>query len=252
MSPHLTIALFLCFFTLSCSNDIDNNTTSTKDQLSISSQTSLSNSNQQTLSLNKDTIEKGWKRVKLEGIGSFIYPDSRLEVQDASIKTFLDTLKGQLTVPAPPARFTLQQQGFNSFSNLDEYVRVMVETYSGSKGDFLKSNLLSVKDLTIEEQSQIKEYYKSDIANNFKRAGVTISKWYPVELLQINGAFCILLRYTRQTVSDKGDVLVNLYCFPDNDREFDFTLACRVGDKDKWSIDFEKIIKSFTVVKTVR
>ena len=245
------IILFLTILAYACTGDSANKSAMVNDKDIKTSKINNNHSKDQKNDTKNEIIEEDWEKIQLEGIGSFSYPKTKLEVQNQNLKMLVDTLKKLSTVTAPPARFTLQQKGFNNFSNLNEYVRVMVETYSASKGDLLNSNL-KVKNLTIKEQNQIKDFYKNDIDANFKKAGIEITKCYPVELLNINGAFSILLKYSRNSISKKGDILVNLYCFPNNDREFDLTLSCRENEKAKWEKDFMKIVKSFTVENKIK
>lgn len=184
-----------------------------------------------------------WKTLQIQNIGELSYPSKRLEIQNANLKALNDSLKTILVIPAMPSKLTLQQIGLNS-GQIFSYCRVLVEEIRGKNGDFIPSKTKIIS-LTNEEKTIIKENYKQSIVNSFKSLGLEIKKWYPVELKEINGAFCILLKYERESTVNKSDVVVNLYCFPQNNKEIDLTLSCRIEEKSNWESDFNKIINSF-------
>ncbi len=184
-----------------------------------------------------------WKTLQIHSIGELSYPSKRLEIQNTNLKALNDSIKSVLVIPVLPSKLTLQQVGLNSGQNFS-YCRVLVEEIKGKNGDFLPSRT-KLKSLTNEEKTIIKENYKLSIVNTFKSLGLEIKKWYPVELKEINGAFCILLKYERASIVNKSDVLVNLYCFPQNNREIDLTLSCIIEEESNWEKDFNKIINSF-------
>jgi hypothetical protein len=184
-----------------------------------------------------------WKTLQIQNIGDLSYPSKRLEIQNSNLKALNDSIKTILVIPVMSSKLTLQQVGLNTGQNFS-YCRVLVEEIKGNNGDFLPSNI-KLNSLTNEEQNLVKENYKLSIINSFRSLGIEIKKWYPVELKEINGAFCIILKYERESSVSKSDVIVNLYCFPKNNKEIDLTLSCRIDEKSSWESDFNKISNSF-------
>lgn len=196
-----------------------------------------------TSSLEDTTKIEVWKTLQIQGIGDLSYPSNRLEIQNANLKALNDSIKSKFVIPAMPSTLTLQQAGLNSGQNFS-YCRVLVEVINGKDKDFLSSKT-KISSLTSQEKTLLKENYKQSIINSFKSLKLEIKKWYPVELKEINGALCIGLKYERESTVSKSDVIVSLNCFPQNNREIDLTLSCRIDEKSTWESDFSKIINSF-------
>lgn len=184
-----------------------------------------------------------WKTIKFLNLGEISYPSNRLEIQNANLKALNDSIISTFVIPVLPSKLTLQQVGLNSGQNFN-YCRVLIEEIKGNQGDFLMKNT-KLNTLSNDEKSSIKAFYKKSIVESFKSVGIEIKKWYPVLLTEINGSFCIILKYERESTVSKSDVLVNLYCFPNNNREIDLTLSCRIAESISWDADFVKIVNSF-------
>lgn len=218
---------------------------------SKTSSTKQCNINKRQIIIESADNAESWRQLEIDSLGSFIFPGDKLEIQSKKIIGMMDSLRKIIKINTTPTRFVLQQKGFNDFKNL-KYVRVIVETYNGQGGNYLKGSS-KIREYTKVEQNQIKTAYKNSIINNFKTAGFQILKWYPVELQEINGSFCIVLKFDRKALTKgEADVHVRLYSFPNNKRQFDLTMACRVDDVVSWGGDFDKIIKSFSLSNKVR
>ncbi len=187
--------------------------------------------------------EENWKTLQIHNIGEISYPSSRLEIQNEELKALNDSLRSILVIPALPTKLTLQQIGLNSGTNFS-YCRVLVEEIKGKSGDFLESNI-KLKSLSNDDQQMVSKIYKNSVVNSFKKQGIEIKKWDPVELKEINGSFCVHLSYERASTVNKSNVVVNLYCFPNNKNEVDITMSCRIEEFTNWSTDFSKILNSF-------
>ena len=192
-----------------------------------------------------ESNEEKWKTLQVQNIGEISYPSSRLEIQNEELKALNDSIRSILVIPALPTKLTLQQIGLNSGTNFS-YCRVLVEEIKGKPGDFLESNI-KLKSLSNDDRQIVAKIYKNSVVNSFKKLGIEIKKWHPVELKEINGSFCVYLKYERESTVNKSDVVVNLYCFPNNKNEVDITMSCRIEEFTSWSTDFSKIINSFTL-----
>ena len=184
-----------------------------------------------------------WKTLQIKGFGDLSYPSNRLEIQNENLKALNDSIKSKFVIPVMPSKLTLQQFGLNAGQNF-KYCRVLVEVINGKDKDFLPSKT-KISSLTSQEKTVLKENYKQSIINSFKSLKLEIKKWYPVELKEINGAICIALKYERESTVSKSDVIVSLNCFPQNNREIDLTMSCRIDEKATWESDFTKILNSF-------
>tara|TARA_R110001606_G_scaffold26570_3_gene85856 strand:+ start:1117 stop:1965 length:849 start_codon:yes stop_codon:yes gene_type:complete len=184
-----------------------------------------------------------WVELNLNGVGSFRYPASNLEIQNIDLKTINDAIRASYSIEVPPSKLTLQQTGLNSAENY-KYARVIVEKYSGSPDDYLnKSTKLS--SLSDNKKKEIIGIYESSVVDGYKAMSVEIVKWYPVELEEINNQFAIHLHWEHKSTIRKGNVDTHLYCFPDNNKETDITLSCRQVNVEEWKKIYLKIANSF-------
>lgn len=197
-----------------------------------------------TLNVNAQTNES-WTELNLNGIGSFKYPTSNLEIQNIDLKAINDSIRASYSIEVPPSKLTLQQTGLNSEENY-KYARVIVQKYSGSPDDYLnKSTRLS--SLSDNEKKEIIDTYESSVVDGYKAMSIEIVKWYPVELEEINNQFAIHLHWVRKSTIRKGNVDIHLYCFPDNNKEIDLTLSCREVHVEEWKKIYVKIANSFVL-----
>jgi len=188
-----------------------------------------------------------WRKVTINNVATFKYPDATLEIQNNKIRKFVDSLKNELTIPAATSKFTLQQEGFNENENNEKYVRILWEKYEGAHGDFLESDI-EPNELTESDQKMIKDYYKNDFETNLKLAGTEVISFDGVSLINHSGRFCIKISLTRKSKLNYGPVRVTTYCFPNSSHEYDFVFACRESERNKWDIAFDGIFKSFKFI----
>lgn len=189
----------------------------------------------------KDSIQRNWKTIEIEGIGKFCFPSDRMEIQNEKLKAICDSVKSHFVIPAPPSKLTFQQKGLNNGQN-SQYCRFLIEQYNGLEGDFL-DRFTKINSLTSDEIRVIKENYKGLFQTGLQTQKIEVVKWFPTEVLTMKGSFCVCVKYIRKSVvANNPDVLVTTYCFPQSQREIDITFACRNEDMTMWNNDFSKMI----------
>jgi ribosomal protein L20 len=198
------------------------------------------------LKYSKTSLDSNWYLIKIDSICRFSFPLNRLEFQNVYHRRTVDSILKEFNL-TNHKKVVLQQKGFNDFKN-GNYTRVLVEVINGSKDEFLKRNT-KVKSFTNEEIVQIKNSVKSNYINNLKKVNIKIIKWHNVSITEINNSFCIRSKYDRQSAVDPLKlVTVDVYSFYDSNRIIDLTFSCMKDDYINWNGDFEKIVKSFSLI----
>ena len=194
-------------------------------------------------------VQKGWERIYIKDLGYFDLPPT-MEIQKGKYKEFVDLQRGIKGYETP--MLTAQQKGLNNLEKegLEKYARFQFATNVGKSGDFFPADF----DMSIFTEQEITELEK-EIDTNCKESVYSSSdfnldnkiiEWYPVKFEKINGMLCVHISYKRQFL-EKPHVLVNIYNFPNNDREYVLTLSYRFEESDFWKKDFEKVLDSFRI-----
>jgi hypothetical protein len=189
--------------------------------------------------IDKKTSDSIWQTINISNFISFKYPSDILRLQDKITADLIDSLRMIWNVPGE------KKIALESVIK-DSYVNVLLQTNIGNDGDFLVHDI-QLKDLTFDERQFVKNYYLDGEKKSFEQRGVEIKKWYPVQLIEIGGEFCIRVKYIRESLLKKGDVMVILNCFPQSDREFVLSTSCRTDVFMKWENIFNSILNSVEI-----
>ncbi|MFM2194685.1 MAG: hypothetical protein RL092_285 [Bacteroidota bacterium] len=195
-------------------------------------------------------VQKDWTRVYVKDVGHFDIPPT-MEIQKGLFKKFVENYRevnGYDTL-----QLTVQQRGVNDFTkeSQETFARIDFETAIDAEGDNPSSNfdMFSLgQDILTDMGTQIDELYKDAIKNSpeYKKIGMKLIEWYPMKFETINGMLCYHMSWKRQ-FSNNPYVMVNMYIFPNNDREHTITMSYRIEDAEIWKADFEKVLDSFRI-----
>jgi hypothetical protein len=195
-------------------------------------------------------VQKDWTRVYVKDVGHFDIPPT-MEIQKGLFKKFVENYRevnGYDTL-----QLTVQQKGVNDFTkeSQETFARIDFETAIDAEGDNPSSNfdMFSLgQDILTDMGTQIDELYKDAIKNSpeYKKIGMKLIEWYPMKFETINGMLCYHMSWKRQ-FSNNPYVMVNMYIFPNNDREHTITMSYRIEDAEIWKADFEKVLDSFRI-----
>ncbi|MBV6462044.1 MAG: hypothetical protein HJHJAOHD_02180 [Flavobacteriales bacterium] len=193
--------------------------------------------------------EKGWKRIEIADIGSIdLAPE--LEIQGGDYKVFNAKLRdkmGQyLKVDFSQPKLTLQPKGINEFNqqSLKKYIRIMVETIPGNKGEFDKIN--EQIEISDNELSELNSEFKSQIIQSFQGTTLKLIEWYPTEIVELNNMTAIRMSYKRQ-LKDQPHVMVEIFRIQNNDRMHSLTISYRENEKSLWKTIIEKTKASYRI-----
>ncbi len=193
-------------------------------------------------------IEDGWIRLNIKDIGSFEYPTDFLELQSGDYELAVEVFAQILELPITD--FTLQQVGLNEFlpSAFDEYRRVIFLTFYLNPGD----ETFRAKEeyiMSQEELDELEQQLKDDLVQGFemfKTVGseMKLVESVSLEIKEVNGMFPLVHTYKRQ-LNDNPVVLVQVYMFPNYDREHYLSFSYRVIDEEESRDIYDKILDSF-------
>ena len=195
------------------------------------------------------SIEKDWTRIYIDELGSFDLPPS-MEIQDGLAKEITENYN--LIMELPSSNVIAQQKGMNEDMTIDgtkgnggeRYVRVMLYTNLGKKGEFPKlyceSSPFSKTDMIFKNLG-----LKRDYEQGVESAGGRIIEWFSVGFKKINQMCALHISYIRS--GNKSNVKVDEYKFFNYDREYQLILSYRVNEEGFWGEDLKKILNSFTI-----
>ena len=169
----------------------------------------------------------------------FSYPSNKLKVQGSIRKMLIDSVRNIMELPYEK-KIALESKLNNN------YVNILLQTTTGAEGDFISSNF-RIAELSYEEQQMAKAIFLDREKRTFEMYGVEIKKWYPVQLDEINGCFCIKLEYIRESKLG-DDVHVWLAYFPDRDIEYALSTSCRINNVSNWQLIFKELINSARII----
>lgn len=199
--------------------------------------------------LNK--IDSTWNKVYIKETGTIYLPQT-LEIQDGIYKKFVEGRTKKMGFEV--SDLVAQNKGTNNFEGAETYARVMLTTVIGEKNDFEELDF-EINKYTEREIIDIGNNFKEIILNQFSSVNQKTEKeaklinWYQPELIKINGASCLHLRYERQ-LSSSPIVKVNSYIFFNNDKMHTLVLSYRKSDSDLWKEDIVKILNSLKIIKS--
>ncbi|MDL2223592.1 hypothetical protein LJB98_05800 [Bacteroidales bacterium OttesenSCG-928-M11] len=159
---------------------------------------------------------------------------NKMELQSSSYK------------PQEPNKVVFQQKGLNngSISAEETYVRLIIETSIGTRGDYEK--LGSTTPISESEMKELNEMLRQSLISQFKGSGMKLITWHGTSFKKINGQNCLIYSYLRQ-LRDNPPVEVSIYSFHNNDRVHTITISCRKDEKKDWWTILTNSIKSFKI-----
>jgi hypothetical protein len=174
-----------------------------------------------------DETLKGYEKILLTDVGYIPIP-SELELQSGNYKDFVESgqklMAQKFKFEISDNRIVFQQKGINSLyhKGFSSYVRVIIETSKGSRGDYMsQTDNFSASAADIAELSAA---YKQQMQATFKGTALRLIKWQSVSIVDINGSHAIKMSYIRQ-MNDQPYVQVDMYQFHNNDRMHTLTLS---------------------------
>lgn len=198
----------------------------------------------QQLPLAAPSLQPGWERISIKGMGSLDLPPT-MEIQKGIYKEFSDEYNRTNGYNASP--LVLQQKGLNdqTSSGFSKYARIIIETTLGNPNDYERLNF-SVSSISQAEINELSSLFYQEIKLGFTGSPIKLIEWYPVKIEKINGMSCIHISYTRQ-VEQNPYVFVHIYKFHNYDRIHSLTMSYRITESDYWKSDFATVLKSFRI-----
>uniref|UniRef100_A0A7C6AAE0 Uncharacterized protein n=1 Tax=candidate division WOR-3 bacterium TaxID=2052148 RepID=A0A7C6AAE0_UNCW3 len=195
-------------------------------------------------------IPEKWTKIEIKDIGSIAIPPS-MElrddnsfislVADISYDHFNTYQKIKMTKP----KIVIQPKGLNEVNRLPfpTYSRILIYVAKGKPGDFPKIN--EKLNFSASEMKVIEDYLKEEAEAQLGKLFGKVLKWYPVEILSINGMTTIKISYLRQGINTP--VFVQVYKFFNYDEAIEITLSYRENESELWKSDFDKVINTFDI-----
>ena len=179
-------------------------------------------------------------KYNIENVGNILI-SPKLELQSGDYKQGLDNylhVRGE--------RISFQQKGLNEFnsSSFNTYVRLLIETTIGIKGDYEKLN--GDFEISTAELNELSVIFKQQVLQQLRVTDMKLHFWYGTSIERINNQVCIKYSYVRQH-GDNPPVEVATYIFQNNDRMHTITISCRKVEKDIWWPILMKSLNSFKI-----
>lgn len=195
------------------------------------------------------TIE-GWTRVSAPGICEFQIPPT-MELQGQPLRLLNDAFRGSvLRVTDAADRIVAQQAGLNAQAPQAQrqYVRFIVETRLGSRGDFPRIDqplVVSAEEIA-EFDADVRKTLAAETSQIVaKGMEMTVGNWEKARVTRINGMDCMLVGYTR-SANGAPPARVRMYTFFNDDRTHLVTASYRVEQSELWAADLDRVIKTLT------
>lgn len=178
-----------------------------------------------------------------------------MEIQAGTYKRISDKFQEEiLELPVDSTRVLAQQKDLNTYKKkaFKTYARIMVETEYGRKGDYEKiTTQLTATKFELRELGGI---FRQEMETELKKISakgkmkMELTSWYPIKLVEINGASMIHVKYIR-TVNNGPEALVNMYIVQNYDRMHRITISYRISNSYLYKDDLGKVIYTFRFKK---
>ena len=197
-----------------------------------------------SLSFQSFTQTSSWERIYLKNVGHFDMPPT-MEVLSGKYKVIVDEFKNIYGYDVN--QLVIQQKGLNEFgqSASKKYARILFDIEIGNQGDLEKQNF-NVNGITLSELTELGKTYKPSIEKSVEVTGSKLIEWFPVKAEKINSYSCLHISYKRQ-LNNRPQVMVNMYLFMNNDRQYILTMSYRINEEDYWKADLEKTLDSLVI-----
>ena len=198
-------------------------------------------------------IPEKWTKIEIKDIGSIAIPPS-MELRDDNsfISLVADISRDRIytnkKIEMVKPNLVIQPKGLNALNkeSFQNYSRILINVSKGKPGDYYKIN--EKINLSTSEKKELEDFFKEEIEKLLNQMIVKhkVLKWYPVEILIINGMTTIKISYLRQMESNPP-VFVQSYKFFNYDEAIEITLSYREKDSELWKSDFDIVIKTFNI-----
>lgn len=198
-----------------------------------------------------DKPKPGWKRVKIENVGTIDLPPE-MEIQGQEFieraEPSMEKLQEYWDIEFSKPTLIFQPNGVNSNNPdaLKKYSRVMYETFKGTPSEYQR--LTETLAISNTDLIDLDKEIHNQIINEFSRTALRIIEWYPVKTTVVNGMPAILISYKRQ-LKNEPYVNVKMYRFQDYDKMHSLTLSYRIEEKDLWAAPLDGVLNSFRITK---
>ena len=179
-------------------------------------------------------------KYTIDNVG-YIFVSPELELQSGDYKEYTESYpqvgKGWVI---------FQQKGLNEYSPsaMGHFVRIMVYTIMGNKGDFLKVN--ADMDVSVSDLDNLNSTLKRQCIQENESMGIEVLLWYGVSVERINNQNCV--KYSCLTkYGTNPPVEAAYYMFQNDDRVHLVSISCRKKDKDIWWPILMKSLNSFKI-----
>jgi hypothetical protein len=201
---------------------------------------------------------RSWLTIQIQDVGSFEIPPT-MEVRGGVYEKVTDAIKEYLKINYP-TDVIIHPKGLNEYSNkLGVYGRIILQTQifevdddplelDFNIADISREDLLNIDNSLREISENETELFNEKTKNEAVKGDVKIIEWSRVKLEKVNGMSCFHAKYKRQLRSNPI-VLVNTYYFFNYDRMHTFTLSYRLTEELYWKKDFERVVKSLSLIK---
>jgi hypothetical protein len=177
-------------------------------------------------------------KYKVKNFGIISVPGI-LEIQSGDYRKMADNefLRLGFSYEVLQNKVVFQQKGLNQGDDGNTYVRVIVNTHFGAKGEFPKVKL------TNDEISQLNNASEK----SFEGTNMVLIKLYGWENISINDKYLAYRVIYVRKLDDNPNVYVESYTINNYDRKHTITFSYRVQDAEKWQPLFEKVLKSIVL-----
>lgn len=195
-----------------------------------------------------------WSLVSIPDTCSFRIPPT-MELQKGAYRILSDAYRGQyFQANSATARNVIQQKGLNAndASARARYVRVIIETQTAKRGDYLSlgSSLSELQQSDIAELDSIAKKAFQREMDQATAAGLQpkLKSWNGTRIVSLNGVECFLTEYTR-ALGASPDVFVRLYRIMNNDKMHSVSVSYRLSERSLWESDLVTLLKTLQFVK---
>lgn len=203
--------------------------------------------------INSITHAQNWSRIYYNDKCFIDYPTNKMEIPNEYTKNTYNALQDILVSKIDinlNNQLIIQQKGLN-----DKYKNLTLEELKFAKVVIMVSEIENPDKQTLFENINLSEDYKNLIDMNYKNSihqmlnqilNMKMIWWHYAKLEKVGAYNAVHIKYERQLL-DQPIVIVNTYVFFGK-YEYVLTLSHRVEDTYYWQADFEKILKSFTIM----
>lgn len=193
----------------------------------------------------------GWKRVKIDNVGTIDLPPE-MEIQGTAYKQKSEPFKEKLQefwdIEFSNPTLIFQPKGINAndIKSLGKYARVMYESIDGNPGDYQR--LTEIIPASDNELIELDKELHNQMTIELSKTTLRLIEWYPLKITTVNGMPALLISYKRQ-LKNEPYVDVKIYRFQDYDKLHSLTLSYRINEKDMWLAPLDGVLKSFRITK---